>query len=523
MKPPKVLLIHPPLVKPGEPPAGLAKLAGALQRYQIAFSVIDANIEGLRHLLNHRNGCPSTPSAREEPWENLSDTWTRRANRHLEDHLRMIRCRQGYDSIDRYKRAVRDINRVLEKSVPAVRVRLSLCDYEDPDLSPVRSIDLIRAAETPADNPFYAYFSERLLTHLESEQPSVIGFSLNYLSQALCCFAMIGFLKGVATGVKIILGGGLVTSWLSRPDWHNPFQDLVDECMAGPGEGPLLSLLGITPADDAVTPEYGVFPLPDYLSPGFILPYSASQGCYWKHCAFCPEKAEGNPYRPTPAKQIMRDLHLLRQRTEPVLLHFLDNAMSPALLRSLAGNRVGVPWYGFARISPELTDLAFCLTLKRSGCVMLKLGIESGSQKILDQLQKGIDLEMASKALKALKQAGIATYVYLLFGTPPETEGDAYRTLDFTARHHDLISFLNVAIFNLPAYGPDVENLETESFYEGDLSLYRNFVHPTGWSRSVVRQFLNRTFKRHPAVSPILQRDPPYFTSNHAPFFVMSA
>ena len=95
--------------------------------------------------------------------------------------------------------------------------------------------------------------------------------------------------------------------------------------------------------------------------------------------------------------------------------------------------------------------------------------------------------------------------------------------MDFTARHHDLIRFLNVAIFNLPAYEPDVENLETESFYEGDLSLYRNFVHPTGWSRSVVRQFLNRTFKRHPAVSHILQRDPPYFTSNHAPFFVMSS
>jgi len=65
--------------------------------------VIDANIEGLRHLLNRHSGCPSIPSAREEPWENLSDTWTRRAKRHLEDHLQTIRCRQGYDSIDRYK------------------------------------------------------------------------------------------------------------------------------------------------------------------------------------------------------------------------------------------------------------------------------------------------------------------------------------------------------------------------------------------------------------------------------------
>ncbi len=65
--------------------------------------------------------------------------------------------------------------------------------------------------------------------------------------------------------------------------------------------------------------------------------------------------------------------------------------------------------------------------------------------------------------------------------------------------------------------------METESFYEGDLSLYRTFVHPAGWSRTSVRNFLNRTFKRHPAVAPILRRDPPYFTSGHAPFFAMDA
>jgi len=205
------------------------------------------------------------------------------------------------------------------------------------------------------------------------------------------------------------------------------------------------------------------------------------------------------------------------------LLHFLDNAMSPALLRSMAGTPVGVPWYGFARISPELADPAFCRALKRSGCVMLKLGLESGSQQVLDHLQKGIDLETASKTLEALNGAGIAAYVYLLFGTPPETEADAEKTLNFAVRQHERISFLNVAIFNLPAYGPDTENLETESFYEGDLSLYRTFVHPAGWDRPAVRRFLNRAFKRHPAISPILQRDPPYFTSNHAPFFAINA
>jgi len=82
---------------------------------------------------------------------------------------------------------------------------------------------------------------------------------------------------------------------------------------------------------------------------------------------------------------------------------------------------------------------------------MLKLGIESGDQDVLDQLNKGIDLLTASAVLKKLKKAGIATYCYFLFGTPPENEESATKTLDFVCQHYDCIDFLNLAIFNLPA------------------------------------------------------------------------
>jgi hypothetical protein len=123
--------------------------------------------------------------------------------------------------------------------------------------------------------------------------------------------------------------------------------------------------------------------------------------------------------------------------------------------------------------------------------------------------------------LRTIRKAGIATYVYLLFGTPSESLTEARKTLDFVAKHHEQIDFLNVAIFNLPVYGPDTEKLKTRIFYEGDLSLYVDFDHPKGWNRKVVRQFLDKEFKRHAAIAPILRRDPPVFTSNHAPFFVM--
>ena len=135
-------------------------------------------------------------------------------------------------------------------------------------------------------------------------------------------------------------------------------------------------------------------------------------------------------------------------------------------------------------------------------------------------MNKGIEIGMASQVLKSLKKAGIAAYVYLLFGSPAETIAEARRTLDFVVRHRGEITFLNLAIFNMPLCGPEAGNYETEQFYAGDLSLYTGFRHPRGWERKLVRQFLENEFKRHDAVSAILKRDPPVFTSNHAAFFV---
>jgi hypothetical protein len=80
---------------------------------------------------------------------------------------------------------------------------------------------------------------------------------------------------------------------------------------------------------------------------------------------------------------------------------------------------------------------------------------------------------------------------------------------------------LNLAIFNLPVYGPEAARFETEEMYAGDLSLYTGFVHPQGWHRGLVRQFLDKEFKRNPAIASILRNDPPLFSSNHAPFFCM--
>ena len=497
-----MLLIYPPNAKACEPPPGIASLAASLEAHGVPCRLLDANLEGQLWLL----GQP----------QSATDTWSRRAFKGQARNLATLRAIDAYRSPDRYRRAVSDLNRLLAISGSENGVALSLADYQDLSRSPLRSGDLIAAAHDHEQNPFFCYFSQRLPALLADV--AAVGFSLNYLSQALSTFAMVGYIRKQYPTLKIVLGGGLVTSWMHSPGWSSPFGELVDHLVSGPGEGPLLKFLGVVVEQKNHTlPDYSSLPLGDYFSPGLILPYSAGSGCYWNRCSFCPERSEGNSYCPVPTSQVLSDLKLLCEQTGPILIHLLDNAISPALLHALADNPPGTPWYGFARIDENLADPAFCHALKRSGCVMLKLGLESGDQSVLDRMCKGINLATASQVLNNLRDAGIAVYCYLLFGTPGETVVEARRTLEFAVCHQDAISFLNLAVFNMPLYGEEALEYGNKLFYEGDLSLYTAFNHPGEWDRKQVRRFLEHEFKRHPVIAAIVRRDPPQFSSNHAP------
>ncbi len=500
-----ILLIHPPVAKPSEPPAGIARLAGALRAHGAPCTVIDANLEGLLWLLN-------------KP-QSAEGTWSRRALLHRDRHLEAIRSPGTYANPDQYRRVVADLERLLSLAGQGEGIRVGLANYSDTMLSPVRSADLLSAAREPERNPFYGYFREQLLPQLKVEQPAVIGISLNYLSQALCAFALIGLIRQEHPDLKIILGGGLVTSWLSRSLLDGRLEGLVDQLVEGPGETAILAAANRPLTTGHTVPDYRDFTGLPYLNPGFVLPFATSDGCWWNRCTFCPEQSEGRRFAPLPHQTVGKQLRSLVQATSPSMIHLLDNAVPPAVLRELANNPPGAPWYGFARIGEPLNDPAFCVQLAESGCRMLKLGLESGDPQVLEALGKGIVPQDAARVLENLRQASIAVYVYLLFGTPAEDRLAAEKTLHFTVEQRQAITFINLAIFNLPLGSPETEELAVGEFYAGDLALYGDFRHPKGWDRPEVRRFLDGTFRKHPDIRRIIRRDPPKFTSNHAAFF----
>jgi hypothetical protein len=512
----EILLLYPPVSRPCEAPAGIARLKAHLARAGITAAVCDLNLAGLEFL------------CRQPRPAGVDDTWSRRAFRQAANHLDFLRSSAGYRNFARYQRAVSDLNRVVDRLGRRSGLDLSLVDYQEPSRSPLSSPDLLAAAANFSDSLYYPLFEKLLSPLIERETPAWIGISLNYLSQALSAFALVGFCRARFPEIRIIIGGGLATSWRARPDWRGecgPFAGLIDHFPAGPGERFLVRLLRPERAENGLaegfSPAGGFddFTLSGYLAPGFILPCAASSGCYWNRCSFCPERAENNPFRGLPPATAVSEINAMVSRRAPVLVHFLDNALSPALLAEIIRRPPGAPWYGFVRADAGLEDPDFCRGLAVSGCVMLKLGLESGSARVLEEMGKGLTPERAGRVLENLKKAGITTYVYLLFGTPAEDLAAARQTLEFVARHHQAIGFLNLAIFNLPRFSPESRGLETSPAGREDLSLYADFRHPLGFGRRAVRRFLDREFRRHPAIAPVLRRDPPLFTSSHAPFF----
>lgn len=503
----KILLIFPPVSKPCEPPASLGTLSGCLLKNNIEYEVLDLNLECFYYLI--------------EKQVEYVNNFEKRAVKNSMRNLKNIKNIDTYKSNDKYRKSVFELNKKIKMGFDNEKFSISFGDFNDLNLNVFSVDDLKLVIEKPELNPFFNYFSKRIDYFINELKCNSIGISMNYLSQAFSSFAVIGYIRKKFKNVKVILGGGLCSSWLQFENFRILCKSLNIEYVKGQGEVKLLEFLNVNKEKQNFEfyPNYDKFKLNKYFSPQIVLPFMAEMGCYYSKCRFCPERAEGNKFKFQKSRVILDKLSYLIEKYNPGIVHFLDNAISPRFLKEIAENERFFNWYGFVRVTKELESLDFCRKLKKSGCIMLQIGIESGSNFILDKMEKGIKIENVQKVLDNLKKAGIKVFAYFLFGTIWENEIEADKTVEFILKNKEKINYLNMAIFNLPKNSPDNVNLETFDFYDGELSLYDNFIHPLGWNRDKVRNYLNIKLKENKEIAKIVNNSPPFFTSNHAPFF----
>lgn len=517
-----MLLVHPPSVRTVSPPLALARLAAFLRARGVETRSLDLAREGIDWLLARGGAEPDDGNGGSTGVRNARRGDGADRNRSRERRfLESLHEARTYADSSRHARAVLAANRALKRLSSPLGGEAGLADYNETGRSPLRSADLVDAARNWRTSPWAAFYERRVPEALSGFDARTVGVSVGFLSQALPAMALAGYLRETRPDFELVAGGGLVTSWSARPgfDARAAFGGYFDAALPGRGEDALAARLGLGSVDPfGLAPDFSDFSGLRYLAPVKVTPWNLSFGCPWKRCAFCPERAEDSQYAAARADEGMEALRAAVAREGSGLVHIMDNEISPRHLKALAEGGVGAPWYGFARFTPLLAETAFCRKLAASGCAMLQLGLESGDQAVLDAMGKGTELRVIDAALRSLAEAGIKTYVYLLFGTPSEDRDSALRTRDFVSARAKLVDFMNVAIFNMPLGGPEAKVHGDGAFYEGDLSLYTSFRHPSGWNRGEVRRFLASEFGAEPGIAAILERNPPVFTSSHAPF-----
>lgn len=506
-----IVLVYPPVVRPSEPPLGLAAVAGALKRAGVGCEVLDLNAEAFHVLLSEDFPSPKP-----------SDRFSKRAISKLQDYVQNLSSPWILKEPKEYASAVSHIQRALWlRTAGSGGPRFTLTDFKHPKLSPLSTQDLCSMAVERSMGPVSKWLEHRVIQCLRSRKAGCLGISIQYLSQALPAMALAGAVKEAAPEVKIVVGGALVNSWakLGRLPRLSPWVDML---IPGRDLSPLAQVLGAEPQSLNADPpllEFKGFRWDYYLSPQRIAPMFTSLGCYWGRCSFCPEADERKTFKAIDAGWIRGGMEKIVKETQAEWIHITDNAIPPKNLAALAKNDIGVQWFGFARFEPILTREELARELFRSGCRMLQLGLESGSARILERLGKGTDLNTVAQVLTNLHRAGIATYVYVLFGIPGETKDDARKTLEFVADNAAWIDYLHCSILNLPRTGKLLEDLELwdlEDRKDRDLSLYTGFRTADGMDRKTARCFLQKEFIKEPRIYEILKRDPPAFTSSHA-------
>ncbi|MEW6486676.1 MAG: radical SAM protein [Thermodesulfobacteriota bacterium] len=543
-----VLLVQPPHAKACEPPPGLLALAGYLRARGIAVEVADLNLEVQERLLSASSleAGAARQAAGGAAGPPLSSA--RRAVRRAPEGLAALRRAETYREWGPYRAGLDAVAEGWRALSRARGARWSVSDLEVPGLSPLSSADLLAVSREPERLPLFPELAAAARPLLDAD-PALIGVSATYLSQLLPAFALAGELRRLGYRGRLVLGGGSVTSWGPRLTPASPVFQAWDGLVAGPGEAALELLArggrpahapgllapgfgawspagsaGISPV--CFAPDPAGWPWGRYLAPGPLLPLAASRGCYWRRCAFCPEAAQDRqPFRAGTPEALAEAILRARDAVGATRLHLTDDAVPPALLRRLARRLrgEGVAWYGFARLERQLLEPGFARELAEGGCALLQLGVETASQRLLDRMGKGTRAADAGSVLRNLAEAGIRTFVYLLFGLPGETREEAESTVEWAADHAPWITFANLALFHLPRGSSLEAGLpdDARGFAETDLSLY----HPSGGpepsgaraGRRRLRELVAGA-RRHPDLRPILARTPSGFTSNHAAF-----
>ena len=224
-------------------------------------------------------------------------------------------------------------------------------------------------------------------------------------------------------------------------------------------------------------PDQSKFPIEKYFKlKGFReISMITSRGCPM-NCIFCQptlRKLFGNTVRYRSPKNIVDEIEYLVKNFKPDMIVFSDDTFCSKeqniieVCNLIIKRKIDVLWRCQTRVGLKKETLRL---MKKAGCFLLALGVESGSQKILNNIRKGITPNQIIETFILCKKVGILTHAYFMVGNIGET----FETIDDSKKLMSKIKPFNISVAIVTPYpGTDL--------YE--FALKNNLLLETNWDQ----------------------------------------
>lgn len=194
----------------------------------------------------------------------------------------------------------------------------------------------------------------------------------------------------------------------------------------------------------------------NYFYSGNLYPlvvFNTSRGCPHR-CSFCvyPQTFTGHRFRCRSAGDVVDEIEYVAKEFSPLgEIMFEDDTLTinktrtMKLCEEISRRNVKIRWSCNARVQLDLETMKL---MKRSGCRSLLVGFESGSQNVLNGMQKGNKLELYQRFMQDSRQVGLLVNGTFLVGCPGETSETMRATLELAKRlKPDVAQFFPVMVY----------------------------------------------------------------------------
>lgn len=195
-----------------------------------------------------------------------------------------------------------------------------------------------------------------------------------------------------------------------------------------------------------------------------------SRGCPYR-CVYCEHSIFGYAFRQRSAANVIAEMRFLKREFDIDGIVFSDDTFIlnkkwvHEFCETLIQERPPIPWVCNGRVN--LIDRELVLKMREAGCQAIFFGIESGSQRILDAMQKKVTVKQAEQAVEICRKAGLQVGAYFMIGMMGETPETVKETVNFckSLRLNVLFSYTTplpkTSLYDQATRAGKIENLET--------------------------------------------------------------